>query len=436
MNTEDRTDTLKRRIYSVDLLRGIVMMIMMLDHVREFVHAGALLSDPTNPETTTVPIFFTRWITHFCAPVFVFLSGLSIYLQRMNGKLNRDLSWFLLTRGFWLVLLEFTVIRFLIVFNVDYATFFGMAQVIWVIGVSMMAMAALIYLPVKVIGIAGVLMIVLHNLLDGISVPPQIAFTGQADLGQSLWIIFHGIGVVPIGSTDSTAFFAYALIPWVGVMMAGYALGSVFEWESERRRKFLLAVGIGAVVLFFAIRAINVYGDSVPWTTRSAYLERIATERAFGIPSSTTRPDANASPTRVYTLLSFLNTNKYPPSLLFLLMTLGPGLILLALTDRIDGTAIWQRICITYGRVPMFYYLLQWAWAHGAGVLLAYFAGTDTSYLFKDLFQMGQTAPPGHGFPLPVVYAVWIVGLIAVYPLCVWWGNLKARNKHWALSYL
>ena len=235
MDTEGRSLVLKRRIYSVDLLRGIVMMIMMLDHVREFVHAGALLSDPTNPATTTVPIFFTRWITHFCAPVFVFLSGVSIYLQRMNGKPVKDLTWFLFTRGVWLVILEFTVIRFLIVFNLDYATFFGMAQVIWVIGVSMMAMGALIYLPVKVVGNLGVLMIVLHNLLDGLSVPPQVAFTGQANLGQSLWIILHGIGIVPMGSTGSSAFFAYALIPWIGVMMAGYALGPVFEWDNDRR---------------------------------------------------------------------------------------------------------------------------------------------------------------------------------------------------------
>lgn len=409
MNTDYRSETLKRRIHSVDLLRGIVMMIMMLDHVREFVHAGALLADPTDPSTTTAPIFFTRWITHFCAPIFVFLSGVSIYLQRMNGKPIKDLSWFLFTRGLWLVVLEFTVVRFLIVFNFDYATFFGMAQVIWVIGVSMMAMAVLIYLPVRAVGIVGVLMIMLHNVLDGFSVPPQIAFTGQADLSQSLWIVLHGIGIVPIGSAGSTAFFAYALIPWVGVMMTGYALGAVFEEDSDRQRRMLLALGIGATVAFFVLRFINVYGDQSPW-------------RSFD--------------TGTQTILSFLNVSKYPPSLLFLLMTLGPGLIVLSLAERIDGSAIWQRICITFGRVPMFYYLLQWAWAHGAGLLLAYLVGTDTSYLFLDLFAMGQAAPPGHGFSLPVVFAVWIAGLVAVYPLCKWWGNLKARNKHWALSYL
>jgi len=409
MNTADHAESFKRRIYSVDLLRGIVMMIMMLDHVREFVHAGALLSDPTDPATTTVPIFFTRWITHFCAPIFVFLSGVSIILQRMNGKTNKDLSWFLLTRGLWLIVLEFTVIRFLIVFNLDYASFFGMAQVIWVIGASMVAMAALIRLPVKVVGIAGVLIIVLHNLLDGFSLPPQIAFTGQANLAQSFWIILHGIGIIPLGATGSAAFYAYALIPWVGVRMAGHAPGSLFEWEVDRPERGLLAVGIGATVLFGVLRFINVYGDPAPW-------------RPFE--------------TGQQTILSFFNVSKYPPSLLFLLMTLGPGTIFLYLTDRLDGTAIWQRICITFGRVPMFYYLLQWAWAHSAGVVLGYLAGVDVGYLFLTPMGGSQSAPPGHRFSLPVVYAVWIVGLVVVYPLCLWWGNLKARNKHWALSYL
>lgn len=398
---------LKKRIYSVDLLRGIVMMIMLLDHTREFVHAGALQSDPTNPETTTAAVFFTRWITHFCAPLFVFLSGVSIYLQRRNGKPDRELSWFLLTRGVWLVILEFTVIRFLVTFNFDYGNFAGFAQVIWVIGVAMICMAGLIYLPLKIVGIAGVLMIVLHNLLDPLSVPPNIAFSGQADLSQSIWIILHQMGAVPIGS--STAFFVYPLIPWIGVMMAGFALGKVFDREEDRRIRVLLWIGLTSTVLFFVLRAVNVYGDPAAW-------------RFFD--------------TGVQTVLSFFNVTKYPPSLLFLLMTIGPGLIVLAMSDRIEGNSLWQRICIAFGRVPLFFYFLQWLWAHLAGLALAYLAGVDTDYMFLDPFRMGQAAPPGHGFSLPIVYAVWIVGLIAVYPLCVWWGNLKARNKHWMLSYL
>ena len=401
-------ETLKQRIYSIDLLRGIVMMIMLLDHVREFVHAGALTSDPTDPATTTGALFFTRWITHFCAPIFVFLSGLSIYLQRMNGKTNAELSRFLWTRGLWLIFLEFTVIRLLIVFNLDY-TFIGMAQVIWVIGVSMIVMAAMIYLPVRVVGALGVLMIVVHNLLDGLNVPMNIAFMGTPppSTGESLWIIFHQMGVVPFAGGQ--VFFAYALIPWVGVMMAGYALGMYYDLDSDVRRMVLLRLGSVATILFFVLRAINIYGDPQPWKVQE---------------------------TTGATVLSFFNVTKYPPSLLFLLMTLGPAMIVLSVTDRIDGRAIWQRICITYGRVPMFYYILQWAFAHTAGVLLAYLGGVDTGYLFKNLMEMGQTAPPAHGSSLLTTYIVWITGLIIVYPLCLWWGNLKKRNKHWALSYL
>ncbi|MEO7673105.1 MAG: heparan-alpha-glucosaminide N-acetyltransferase domain-containing protein [Pyrinomonadaceae bacterium] len=400
----------KQRIYSIDLLRGIVMMIMLLDHTRDFIHAGALQTDPTDPATTTVAVFFTRWITHYCAPTFVFLSGVSIYLQKANGKSNAELSRFLWTRGLWLIFLEFTVIRFLIVFNLDYS-FFGMGQVIWVIGVSMIVMAALIYLPVKVVGVAGVLMIVLHNALDGFQVPPQIAFVGTPppDFGQAIWIILHQPGVIRLFSGSSQLFLAYPLIPWVGVMMAGYALGAVYNWDSERRRKLLLRIGLVATALFVIIRLINVYGDPVPWSVQ-------------------------AEP--VSTFLSLLNTTKYPPSLLYLLMTLGPALLVLALADRIDGKAIWLRVCITFGRVPMFFYLLQWLFAHSSGILLAYLAGVDVSYLFLGLFEMGQKAPPGHGFPLWVVYAVWITGLILLYPLCLWFAGVKKRNKHWALSYL
>jgi uncharacterized membrane protein len=401
---------LKERINSVDFLRGVVMMIMLLDHTREYVHAGALQSDPTNLDTTTVALFFTRWITHFCAPIFVFLAGTSIYLQKLNGKLNAELSRFLWTRGLWLIFLEFTVVRFLIVFNLDYS-FFGMAQVIWVIGVSMIVMAALIYVPVSVVGVIGVAMIFLHNLFDGIQVPPNIAFAGQPppEPSQSFWIILHQPGVVPIFGGQSVIFFAYPLIPWIGVMMAGYALGVMYGWDRPARRKWLLVLGIITTVLFVVIRCVNVYGDPVPWSPQSSPL---------------------------FTFLSFLNTTKYPPSLLFLLMTLGPGMIVLSLTDAIDGKAVWQHVAIVFGRVPLFFYLLQWLVAHSMGVVLNYLAGVDVSYLFKNLLEMGQSAPPGHGFPLWVVYAAWIAGLIILYPLCKWYGNLKRRNKHWLLSYL
>lgn len=402
-------EDLKRRIYSVDLLRGLVMMIMLLDHVREFVHAGALQNDPTNPETTTVPIFFTRWITHFCAPAFVFLSGTSIYLQRMNGKSNAELSKFLITRGLWLVVLEFTVVRLGIFFNFDYSVA-ALIQVIWVIGVSMIVMAAVIYLPTRTIGFIGIAMILLHNLFDRFQVPPNIAFAGSPppDAWQMLAIILHQPGIIHITS-GSSAFVAYPLIPWVGVMMAGYALGALYKWTDERRRTTLLWLGIAATVSFVLIRATNLYGDPSAW-------------KYFETTSST--------------ILSFLNTTKYPPSLLFLLMTLGPSLIVLAITDKIDGNAVWQRVAITFGRVPMFYYILQWFYAHGIAVVLAYFAGIDISYLFVNFPDNAQAAPPDHGFSLGATYLVWAAGLVILYPLCAAWAELKRRKKHWLLSYL
>lgn len=404
------TDELRKRIYSVDLVRGVVMMIMLLDHVREFVHAGALTSDPTDPATTTHAVFFTRWITHFCAPTFVFLSGVSIYLQKLNGKSTGELSRFLFTRGLWLIMLEFTVVRFAIVFNFDYS-FLGMAQVIWVIGASMVVMAGAVYLPVRVVGILGVAMIVLHNLLDRFQVPPQSAFGGQPpmDVGQSLWVMLHQIGIVPLFGGTTQIFSAYALVPWVGVMAAGYWLGTIYAGDDDRRRRSLLIMGAAASVLFVVLRFANVYGDLFPWAQQ-------------------------ATPAR--TFLSFLNVTKYPPSLLFLLMTLGPAMIFLALIDRIHGRALWQRIAINFGRVPMFYYILQWFVAHLAGVLLGYFAGKDVGYLFANILEMGQKAPPNYGFPLWVAYLVWAVGLVTLYPLCTWYGDYKRRKKSWVLSYL
>jgi len=402
-------EQLRERIYSIDFLRGVVMMLMLLDHTRDFVHHGALISDPTDPATTTVPLFFTRWITHYCAPTFVFLSGISIYLQKMNGKTTGDLSWFLFTRGLWLIVLEFTVVRFGFVFNIDYS-FFGLMQVIWVIGVSMIVMAALIWLPVRIVGAIGLAMIALHNLLDGVQIAPAIAFAGNPppDLSQIIWMILHQPGVIPIFG-ESTAFLAYPLIPWVGVMAVGYWIGTIYSWEAATRRNWLLVSGVAATILFIVIRLTNIYGDPAPWSTQ-------------------------ASPG--FTFLSFLNTTKYPPSLLFLLMTLGPSMIALALTDRIDGKALWQQIAITFGRVPMFFYLLQFPMAHTLGILLSLATGKDIGYFFLNFPEIAAQAPPDHGFSLPVVYAAWIGGLILLYPLCYWYGNYKRRNKHWLLSYL
>lgn len=430
----------KERIYSIDVLRGIVMMLMLLDHTRDFVHHGALLSDPTDPVTTSVPVFFTRWITHYCAPAFVFLSGISIYLQKMYGKSNGELSRFLLTRGLWLVFLEFTIVRLGIVFNFDYS-FLALMQVIWVIGVSMIVMAALIWLPLKLVGAIGVLMILLHNLLDGFQVPPNIAFASQPppDLSQAIWIILHQPGIIPFFGGASHAFVAYPLIPWVGVMAAGYALGVVYSWDSDRRRRLLVTLGLVATFLFVGLRYTNVYGDPAIWRTRDAFVARMEERRAQAGPDDAPIPAVAFDPALAepaFSILSFLNTQKYPPSLLFLLMTLGPALLILGLIDRIDGKAIWQRIAIVFGRVPLFFYLLQFPLAHAMGIVLSLAAGKDIGYLFISFPQNAEVAPPDHGFSLAVTYAAWIAGLIILFPLCYWYGEYKRRNKNWLLSYL
>lgn len=427
------TDQIRQRIYSVDFLRGVVMMIMLLDHTRDFVHHNALMSDPTDPMTTTVPLFFTRWITHYCAPTFVLLSGVSIYLQKMNGKSSRELSWFLFTRGLWLVVLEFTVIRFLVTFNVDYGSFFGVAQVIWVIGVSMIAMAVLIYLPLAVVGILGTAMIVLHNLLDIYELPSAVAFRGSPEPLQALWLVLHQSGVIPVVG-GSSAFIAYPLIPWVGVMAAGYALGVVYSWEAERRRKWLLGIGLAATVLFVGLRASNYYGDPNLWRNQTEFMARVAASATSGESSGRAVETPQLSEP-AFTIVSFFNTTKYPPSLLFLLMTLGPALIILAWTDRISGEPIWQKIAIVFGRVPLFFYILQWISAHLFGIGLSWLAGKDIGYFFETLGP-GMQIPPDNGFSLPMVYFAWIAGLIIIYPFCLWYGNYKLRNKHWLLSYL
>lgn len=435
-------ETLKQRIYSIDLLRGVVMMLMLLDHTRDFVQHGALQGnpDPTNPAVTSIPLFFTRWITHYCAPTFVFLSGVSIYLQKMYGKSNGELSRFLLTRGLWLIILEFTVVRLGIVYNFDY-TFAALIQVIWVIGVSMIVMAALIWLPVRITGVIGVLMIALHNLLDGYQVPPGIAFAGQPsppDLWQSIWLLLHQPGVLRI-TGESSAFIAYPLIPWIGVMAAGFAVGTIYSWDSERRRRWLIGIGLAAIVLFVSIRLTNLYGDTGIWETRSQAAAQLTERRAELGEVAATERGIPAEPTvnePAFTILSFLNTQKYPPSLLFLLMTLGPAMVLLGLLDRIDGRMIWQRVAIVFGCVPLFFYLLQFPLAHAMGIVLTLLAGKDAGYLFMNFPESGAAAPPDHGFSLGITYLAWIAGLIILFPLCYAYGEYKRRNKHWLLSYL
>jgi uncharacterized membrane protein len=397
------------RIDSVDLLRGLVMVIMLLDHTREYVHADAFRFTPTDLSKTNVLLFFTRWVTYLCAPTFVLLAGTSIYLQAMRGKGRAELSRFLLTRGLWLIVLEFTVVRFAIFFNVDYA-FLGLAEVIWVFGVSMIVLAALIFLPVRAAAAFGIAVIALHNLLDGINVAPATAMAGTPAPGalQKLWMFLHQPGFVPVAQ-GVKLFVAYPILPWVGVMAAGYALGAVYGWEAGRRRRFLFGSGLALLGLFVLLRAINIYGDPQPWAAQGS---------------------------ATFTVLSFLNTTKYPASLLFLLMTLGPALLILAWADSAPQRGLLGRIFITFGRVPLFYFVLQMFVAHGFGVVLNYLAGKSVGYFFLNFPASATKAPPGAGFGLWAVYAAWLGGVALLYPLCLWYGKVKQRRRGFPFSYL
>ena len=384
------------RIESVDVLRGVIMIIMALDHVREFVGNGA---NPTDILTTTAPLFFTRWITHFCAPVFFLLTGTGAFLS-LRRKTIPELSHFLWTRGVWLIFLETVVTRCLgWQFNFDYRL--TLLFVLWALGWSMIALAALIWLPVKVVTTFGIVLILVHNLFDGVN---------PASFGSLSWVwqILHVPGVL-FSTPRFTVFEAYPLIPWVGVTAAGYGLGQIFEWDSERRRGFLLRLGAGLTAAFVVIRAINVYGDPSRWAVqRSAE----------------------------FTVLSFLNTTKYPPSLLFLLMTLGPAMLFLRAMDR--GTSPLLRPALVIGKVPMFYYILHITVAHALAVIICYAQYGSVHWMFESpqLSQYPISPPPGWGFGLPGVYATWILVVVILYPACVWYSRLKQRRSDWWLSYI
>ena len=411
----------RRRIDSIDLLRGIVMVIMMLDHTRDFVHYAAIQGfDPTDLAHTSLKLFFTRWITHYCAPIFVFLAGTGAYLQVSRGKSKASLSRFLVTRGLWLILLEFTWVRIAVTFNLDYRHFAGMMQVIWVIGVSMIVLAVLIHLPLRVVGAFGVLMIALHNLLDRFPVQgwrgPQTPVPG---FWAKIFIILHqAFEPLPVlwFFPSPIVFVLYPLIPWMGVMAAGYAFGALYQMSAERRRKLLLALGGVATLLFIVLRAINHYGDPAHWSEQN---------------------------TPGFTFISFLNVTKYPPSLLFLLMTLGPAMLLLSWFEAnkpVDAGShsLGGRIrnfFITFGRVPLFFYLLQWPTAHFISVIVHLIAGKPVRWMFGTQINFNGP-PPGVGFNLLVVYLCWIAGVLLLYPLCKWFAGVKARRRNWWLSYL
>ena len=389
----------KPRIQSIDLLRGLVMIIMALDHVRDYFHEGAYIYDPLDLDKTTTALFFTRWITHFCAPVFMFLAGTSAFIIGQK-KTKKELSVFLMKRGLWLILLEFTVFNFAWNFDITFTNIYFI--VIWALGVSMFVLGLLIFLPPKVILLFSILLIAGHNLLDGIIVNGNtLPAFGWALLHQQNFFSWMGKNVL-VG---------YPLIPWIGVMSLGYCFGSLYAptVEAAKRKKVLLFLGGGAVVLFVLLRLMNIYGDPFPWTSQSTALK---------------------------TVLSFIKVNKYPPSLLYLLITLGPSLIFLAFTEQASSKI--SKIVSVYGRVPMFYYILHIYLLHLVTMVAA---GLFTNFswrvwILKEPLWLTQSLK-GYGFSLSIVYLVWLSIVILLYPLCKWYDSYKQNHKEkWWLSYL
>jgi uncharacterized membrane protein len=391
------------RLVSVDVLRGLVMVLMALDHTRDFMcHPGF---PPEDMAHTNGALFFTRVVTHFCAPVFAFLAGTGSFLATSRGKSLQQVSRFFFTRGLWLVLLELTVI--------DFAWGFVpwvQAGVIWGLGWSMVAMALIVRLPARWIGALGLGMIATHNLLDRIN---------PASFGKLawLWMFLHTPGRIPITAHLQFSI-RYVLIPWVGVMAAGFAFGNLLLRPD--RRKWILTLGISATALFFVLRMFNLYGNGVAGLP-------------FGYPRSA--GPWSVQPTLSLTVISFFNTLKYPPSLDYLLMTLGPALTLLGLLDRAKAQRGLSRILMVFGRVPLFYYVLHLYLIHILAILVA--LAFHQPVLHGSVIADFAKKPVGYGHGLPFIYAMWILAVAILYLPCLWFMKLRTRHRDWAwLSYL
>jgi uncharacterized membrane protein len=401
------------RVLSVDILRGIILVVMALDHTRDYF--TNLPFEPEDMAHSWGALFFTRWITHFCAPLFSFLAGTGAYLSLSGGKSKSQISRFLLTRGLWLVVLEYTAVGFGWAFVFP----FGFAQTIWSLGWSMVALSLLVWLPVRWIGGIGVAMIALHNLADRL-VPAQFGSLGW------LWIILHYPDLIPLISHKFSLIVAYPLIPWIGVMAAGYAFGAIVRLPPERRQRVMLILGASTTLAFLILRGPNLYGNAPIW------------EHTPPVQLAESNGPWRVQSTPIMTVASFLNVQKYPPSLDYLLMTLGPGLIALAAFDRraaTRGPGPVMRFFLVFGRVPMFFYLCHIYAIHLLAILVAWLSHQPASWLIHGAMFF-NAIPPGYGHALPFVYLMWFVVIALLYLPCRSYAGLKARRKDWWLSYL
>jgi uncharacterized membrane protein len=391
------------RVASVDALRGAVMILMALDHVRDFFHRAAMSSSPTDLRVTTSILFLTRWVTHLCAPVFMLTAGLGAhFFWQLGRRTKRQLSWFLVTRGVWLIALELTVMQLAYNFDIS-ATYPIFLLVLWVLGVCMVALSALVWLPLPALLGFSVATIALHHLLDSVS-------ARSFGPWSPIWNLLHQVGAFPLAGRVFIA--AYPLVPWIAVMALGFCLGPVFQRTTAERQRTLIGLGAGMTVAFLIVRAINVYGDPAPWSSQPALM---------------------------YTTLSFLNTTKYPPSLAFLLMTLGPALLLLGVFERVSFKR--RNPLMVFGRVPLFYFVLHFFAAHAAALLVAVavYGSAAWAFMWQPVPSMGgpQNAfPPNFGYDLWVTYVVWAAIVAGLYPLCAWFARVKEQRRDWWLAYL
>lgn len=386
------------RILSIDLLRGVVMVIMALDHVRMYFGEGTWYAEPTNLATTTPLLFFTRWITHFCAPVFVFLAGTSAFLYGVHTS-RKQVARILFTRGLWLIFVEAVIVTFAWTFDTRFS--FIIIQVIWAIGISMVLLAALVFLPLQAIIAVGLILVFGHNLLD----PIHVQGRGVNDF---IWYVLHQPGIISLG--DRLINIVYPVLPWIGLMALGYVTGNLFraDFPSARRRFWLLASGVAMTFLFILLRSFNLYGEPLAWQRQDSV---------------------------IFTLMSILNTTKYPPSLQFLLMTMGPALISLALLERISVSG--KNPLVVFGKVPFFFYVIHIFLIHALAMLALVYAGRD----WKEYILSAQGIMSGRlsnfGFGLGTVFAVWLAVILGLYPLCRWYQQVRSNHPtKWWLKYL
>ena len=398
--TDTTTHTRNNRIKSIDFLRGLVMILMALDHVRMYFGYGTWYAEPTNLATTTPLLFFTRWITHFCAPVFVFLAGTSVFLRGERRATIKETAWYLFTRGIWLILVEVLIVNFAWTFDITYS--FIILQVIWAIGISMVILSVLVFLPNWLVFAVGIALVFGHNLLDWITVQGTSAW-------DFIWYALHQPNSVFIDSTHLVSL-VYPVLPWIGLMALGYVFGTFYkkDFPVVQRKRWLLTIGICATLLFIALRGFNLYGEPRHWHTQDSPM---------------------------FSLISFLNTTKYPPSLHFLLMTMGPALILLSVVETIGHQL--ARPVIVIGRVPFFFYIVHLYVIHTLAMLMLVYQGRDGSEYILSARGIASGSLSNFGLRLEAVYLVWILVILLLYPLCRWYQRYRENNpSKWWLSYL